>query len=174
MTTSDEFEGVPDDAILAGIAESVAFDQVLDVVGQPSDAERVGLYLATRLDEASPQAVMAWEDAASVQIAHVVARELGVHVVKAFDEEGLVAWEGPLSDARRIVVVADAFRDETSVNAMLELAMQKQISIAGAGAATKLGSDAERALEKSGVVLVHIGSAVDVGPAEADEANERE
>jgi hypothetical protein len=46
-----------------------------------------------------------------VVLGHVVGRELGIAVVRAWDADGLVDHSAGLPDAPRVALVADAIRD---------------------------------------------------------------
>lgn len=87
----------------------------------PPGAEELASELARRLGDAGPTAVVIWEDPEDVVLGHVVARELGLTVVRAFDADGLVGQRGALPEASRVALVVDAVRDPRIVLAVSQL-----------------------------------------------------
>jgi hypothetical protein len=92
-------------------------------LADPGGAEQLGAALAGRLRDAKPAAIVVWEDPEDVVLGHVVGRELGIPVVRAYDADGLVGRSPGLPEAARAALVADAIRDPRVVlaaRAMLE------------------------------------------------------
>ena len=90
------------------------YNGVLD----PAGVETLGQRLAKQLLPLQVNAVLVWEDIEDLVLAHVVARELGVAVVRAFDDGGLVRSEGVIEPGNNVVVLSDTFRDGTVVRAL--------------------------------------------------------
>lgn len=91
-------------------------------MADPAGAEELGSELAARLRDRAPDAVVVWEDPEDVVLGHVVARELGISMVRAYDADGLVGTNGNLPPDPRIALVADAVRDPRVVRAARALA----------------------------------------------------
>ena len=91
-------------------------------MADPAAAEELAGELARRLRAATPSAVVVWEDPEDVVLGHVVGRELGLPVVRAYDADGLVGHTAGLPAAPRIALVADAVRDPRVVLAARALA----------------------------------------------------
>jgi hypothetical protein len=100
-------------------------------LADPDGAEELGGMLADRIRELAPAAVLIWEDPEDVVLGHVVGRELGLPVVRAFDADGLVGHSAGLPDAPRVVLVADAVRDASVVRAAQGLAAQQGGALIG-------------------------------------------
>ena len=67
--------------------------------------------------------MVVWEDVEDVVLGHVVARRLGVPVLRTFNADGLVGHSGPLPSGVRAILVADSLRDPLApraVRALLE------------------------------------------------------
>jgi adenine/guanine phosphoribosyltransferase-like PRPP-binding protein len=94
-------------------------------LADPDGAEELGRELATRIRELAPAAIVIWEEPEDVVLGHVVGRELGVPVVRAFDADGLVGHSAGLPDAPQVVLVSDAIRDGRVVRAAQALAEQQ-------------------------------------------------
>lgn len=84
-------------------------------LADPAGAEELGVLLADRLRAPGPTAIVVWEDPEDVVLGHVVARELGLPVVRAYDADGLVGHSAGLPDRPRVALVADAIRDPRAV-----------------------------------------------------------
>jgi adenine/guanine phosphoribosyltransferase-like PRPP-binding protein len=100
-------------------------------LADPEGAETLGRELATRIRELGPAAVIIWEEPEDVVLGHVVGRELGLPVVRAFDADGLVGHSAGLPDAPRAVLVSDAIRDARVVRAAQALAEQQGGALVG-------------------------------------------
>jgi adenine/guanine phosphoribosyltransferase-like PRPP-binding protein len=88
-------------------------------------AEALGRELAERVRELAPGAIVIWEEPEDVVLGHVVGRELGLPVVRAFDADGLVGHSAGLPESPRAVLVTDAVRDGRVVRAAQALAEQQ-------------------------------------------------
>jgi adenine/guanine phosphoribosyltransferase-like PRPP-binding protein len=94
-------------------------------LADPPGAEELGRELAARIRDLGPAAIVIWEEPEDVVLGHVVGRELGLPVVRAFDADGLVGHSAGLPDAARVVLVTDAVRDGRVVRAAEALAQQQ-------------------------------------------------
>lgn len=102
-------------------------------MADPAAAEELAGELARRLRAATPSAVVVWEDPEDVVLGHVVGRELGLPVVRAYDADGLVGHTAGLPAAPRIALVADAVRDPRVVLAARALADREGGSLVATG-----------------------------------------
>lgn len=91
-------------------------------MADPAGAEELAGELAARLRELTPSVIVVWEDAEDVVLGHVVARELGVRMVRAYDADGLVGTNSDLPSGARVAFVADAVRDPRVILAARALA----------------------------------------------------
>jgi adenine/guanine phosphoribosyltransferase-like PRPP-binding protein len=94
-------------------------------LADPDGAEELGRALASRVRELAPAAIVIWEEPEDVVLGHVVGRELGLPVVRAFDADGLVGHSSGLPASPRVVLVTDAVRDGRVVRAAQALAEQQ-------------------------------------------------
>ena len=100
-------------------------------LADPDGAEELARELASRARVLAPAAVVIWEEPEDVVLGHVVGRELGLPVVRAFDADGLVGHSAGLPDAPRLVLVSDAIRDGRVVRAAQALAAQQGGALVG-------------------------------------------
>lgn len=105
-----------------GVVETGGRLPKYDGLADPAGAEELACDLAQRLREAAPNAIVVWEDPEDVVLGHVVGRELGLPVVRAYDADGLVGHSAGLPTAPRIALVADAIRDPRVVRAARAMA----------------------------------------------------
>lgn len=95
-----------------------SFSALLD----PEATEELGALLADRLREYQPTQVMTW-DLNDEALAFVVARELGITGVRAFDDMGIARVEGPaLGPEGRTAIISTAIRVASNARAMKALA----------------------------------------------------
>lgn len=97
----------------------------------PRGAEELGRELAGRIRPLGPTAIVIWEDPEDVVLGHIVGRELGLPVVRAFDADGLVGHSAGLQGATGLVLVTDAVRDGRVVRAAQALAEQQGGALIG-------------------------------------------
>lgn len=102
-------------------------------LADPAGAEELGGLLAGRLRDVAPTAVVVWEDPEDVVLGHVVGRELGVPVVRAYDADGLVGHSAGLPGSPRVALVADAIRDPRAILAARALCDREGGSLAATG-----------------------------------------
>ena len=94
-----------------------AYSSLLD----PPGAETLGRRLADALRAYQPTRVVVWEDIENSVLAHIVARQLGVTALRIIDASGVLDYDGAFGDDDRVVIVADAFRNDFPINAMRAL-----------------------------------------------------
>jgi len=87
-------------------------------LADPDGAEQLGQELASRLARTRPDVLLVWEDVEDVVLGYVVARVLGVTMVRAYDAEGIVACSGEIGRNARAVAVTDSVRDPTVMRAL--------------------------------------------------------
>ncbi|MPZ87421.1 MAG: hypothetical protein GEU81_04970 [Nitriliruptorales bacterium] len=104
---------------------------IYDGLRDPAGAEELATELAERVADLQPTLVMLWEPPEDVLLGHILARELGIRAVRCFDADGLVSCAGDVGAGERVLVVADAFRDEHSLQAMVSLVAQRGSSVVG-------------------------------------------
>jgi adenine/guanine phosphoribosyltransferase-like PRPP-binding protein len=104
-----------------------AYNALLD----PPGVEELGIELAARVRKSGPSVVLIWERPEDVALAHVVGRELGVSVVRAYDADGLVGHGPGIEPGSRVLLVADAIRDGHIVRAARALAEQLEGTLVG-------------------------------------------
>jgi hypothetical protein len=75
--------------------------------------------------------VIAWEDPEDAVLAHVVARELGVRALRAWNADGLVDQSSALNADDRAVLVLDALRDPAAVRAVRGIVERDGAQLAG-------------------------------------------
>ena len=105
-----------------GVVETGGRLPKYDGLADSAGAEELAGDLAQRLREAAPNAIVIWEDPEDVVLGHVVGRELGLPVIRAYDADGLVGHSAGLPMAPRIALVADAIRDPRVVLAARAMA----------------------------------------------------
>src|SRR5690606_7537298 len=72
--------------------------------------ERVGALLAERLTDRAVDVVLSWDESEDTVLAHIVARELGVHTVQVFNQGGILFLTSDISSGEKVLLVSDAFR----------------------------------------------------------------
>jgi hypothetical protein len=87
-------------------------------LSDPAGAEQLGQALGSRLARTRPDVLLVWEDVEDVVLGYVVARVLGVTVVRTYDAEGIVACSGEIGRGARAVAVTDSVRDPTVMRAL--------------------------------------------------------
>jgi hypothetical protein len=100
----------------------------------PEGAERLGKAIAERARHLDPKVIVVWEETEDAVLAHIVARELDVRAVRTWNEEGLVAHTGPLHEADRALILADAFRDVVPLRAIKAFVEQQGGEVVGVAA----------------------------------------
>lgn len=128
-------------------------------LADPPGAEELASALARRLAGPRPTAIVVWEDPEDVVLGHVVARELGLSVVRAFDADGLVGQRGVLPEAARVALVSDAVRDPRVVLAVSQLVERAGGRLVATGVLVET-PELRASVERAGDIVA-IGQAVE-------------
>jgi adenine/guanine phosphoribosyltransferase-like PRPP-binding protein len=91
-------------------------------LADPAGAEDLARALADRLRSLDVTAIVVWEDPEDVVLGHVIGRELGLPVVRAYDADGLIGHSSGMPEHPRVALVTDAVRDQRVVLAARALA----------------------------------------------------
>jgi len=83
----------------------------------PAGAEKLGKALAALTRGVAPTLVVVWEEVEDVVLGHIVARELGVPLIRIYNAEGLAASSSPIPDGAAGLLVSDVLRDTRPVRA---------------------------------------------------------
>lgn len=81
----------------------------------PVRTETVGATLAAAMAGIDVSTVVCWDSSEDAMLAHVVARELGAHLVLAVEIEGIVSLLHPLAEDARVALVAEEFPARTGL-----------------------------------------------------------
>lgn len=100
----------------AGPPGAPAFD-----VSDPASTEALGRWLAAQVGEQPLDAVLVQDDLPSLVLGHVVARELGVGLIYAFDDGGLLQASGAIGPGSGVGLVSGEPLEDTSVRAAASL-----------------------------------------------------
>lgn len=153
MSTTDTSTPGPttsgDSAVTAALARLRGGDEPVNVLADPAAAEAVGSWLAANAGASDVQVVVVWDAPGPAVLGHIVARELGARVVRAYEIEGLVELEDEVGSGQRAVALADHFPTPNSVNALVGVARNGGLDVVALLAA--VGS---RALGAAGVPVV--------------------
>ncbi len=123
--------GVPGDDLDARPSNQIgSFSSLCD----PQGAEALGRDMAEAFGVHRPTLVVVWEDIENNVLAYIVARALGVKALRVIDASGVLDYEGAFGSDDRVVIVADAFRSEFSINAMRALTEQHGARLVAFGA----------------------------------------
>jgi hypothetical protein len=87
----------------------------------PAGLEQLGVAIARATEAAEPTTVLVWDGVEDRVVGHVVARELGALVVRAMTAGGVLDYDGQFGPADRVVLVADAYRNQQDLEAMQAL-----------------------------------------------------
>ncbi len=79
--------------------------------------EKLGRELAKRVNGQRATVVIVGESTEDAVLGHIVGRELGVPVVRIYDEEGLARPSSPIPSGAKGVLVSDAPSDRQLVDA---------------------------------------------------------
>jgi hypothetical protein len=120
----------------------------------PRGVELLGEELAVRARDLGASVVLIWERPEDVALAHVVGRELGVPVVRAYDADGLVGHGPGIEAGSRVLLVADAIRDGYVVRAAHALAGQLSGRLVGTAVLIETPALAEVANEAGPVMAL--------------------
>jgi hypothetical protein len=98
----------------------------------PAGTERLGKWIAERSNPMRPNVVLVWNDPDTSVLAHIVCRELGIRWVCAYDEGGLIESRGRIEPGERVLLLADAFRNDEDIKALVALSSMQGGTIVGA------------------------------------------
>lgn len=122
----------------------------------PDGAERLGSALAEQCRSYAPTGLLTWEEPHDLVLAHIVARTLGIGAVRAYNQDGLVAFQGTFAPTGRVLLVADTYRSAESVRALCSLAGQQGQQVVGAAALRDIGGPGHAELDQQDVPLVAV------------------
>lgn len=113
------------DSALAALEEVGAGE--LSIVNDPAATDTAGRALAAAVSEEAGAAdvLAAWDDPGSAVLAHVVAREMGIRVVRASDVEGILELDTHLPAGKTVVLLADVFRSEGALTGLASLVLHR-------------------------------------------------
>jgi len=77
----------------------------------PIGTEKLGRRLAKLVDEPPPSVILVGDTTEDAVLGHIVGRELGVPVIRIYDEEGLARAAAPIPNGARGVLVSDTMSD---------------------------------------------------------------
>jgi len=119
----------------AGSVRPSKYSALLD----PAGAEKLGIALAAVARDIAPSLVVIWEDVEDLVLGHIVARELGLPLVRIYNAEGLAASSSPIPAKASALLVSDAMPDAGPVRTAE--ALLKQAGGQLLAAALLVGSD---------------------------------
>lgn len=90
--------------------------------------------LAALLQARNPNRVLVWEPLEDMLLGFMVGREMDCPVTRIVESEGLLHVVGNLNQGDRVAVVADAFRSQEELNALLQVAKNNQAVVVGLAA----------------------------------------
>jgi adenine/guanine phosphoribosyltransferase-like PRPP-binding protein len=105
----------------AGAVRQMVLETKYSGLSDPAGVEELGRELASRLARTRPEVLLVWQDVEDLVLGYVVARALGVTMVRAYDAEGIVACSGEIGNNVRAVAVTDTVRDPTVMRALRSL-----------------------------------------------------
>lgn len=73
----------------------------------PASAEKLGIELARRVDGKRLSVVLVSQTTEDAVLGHIVGRELGVPVIRIYDEEGLATSSLPIPSGAKAVLVSE-------------------------------------------------------------------
>lgn len=105
----------------------------VDIFADLEATEIVGGWLAGELQTrcADLDVIVIWYEPASAVLAYLVARKLGLRVVRACEVEGLVELIDSPTGAQRAVALSDQFATANSVNALVGVARHAGLDVVG-------------------------------------------
>lgn len=105
--------------------------EAVNVLADAAATETVGRRLAQQVRDAHPdvEVLVVWDAPGPSVLAHVVARELGAHVVRAYEIEGLVELADSADAGQPALALGDHFPTENSVNALVGVARSSGLRV---------------------------------------------
>jgi hypothetical protein len=130
-------------------------NETINVLRNARATENLGTWLAEQVQRSHGDVddVVVWDAPGSAVLAHVVSRELGARVVRAYEIEGLVELADSTDVGRRTLALADHFPTENSVNALVGVARNAGLDVVAVAAAVS-----SAALSSAGLPIVVAGS----------------
>ena len=134
------------------------YDPLLD----PGGAETLGHLLAEAARSGNANTVLVWSEAADAVLGFIVARRLGVPVVRLVDDDGLLEVHGEIVPSTRAALVTDVARRDRVATAIAAVTRQGgELVIAGALVA-----------DRDPAPAVPIAALVEIDPTEGDDASD--
>lgn len=101
------------------------------VLADPAATELAATELAAHAAQLDPACLVIWDEPQSAVPAHVVGRELGCGVVRAYEHEGLVVLIDPVARDARALVLAASFETTQSLQALIGVAVNRGLNVVG-------------------------------------------
>ena len=95
-----------------------------DGLADPAGAEKLGIELAKLLGDVHASLVLVWDNVEDAVLGHIIGRQLGVPVIRTYDEEGLAVSAVPIPAGAQGILVSDALRDGQVIKATTALLRQ--------------------------------------------------
>lgn len=134
------------------------YGPTLNTQASPAAVEIIGRALAEVCRDHRPQRVAVWNTSDDAVLAHIVARELGVPVIRAAEVEGIVFFQPAASPGTRIAVIATAWEPRRLQTILsLSASTDSEVVVAAAVVATATLQEAHA------VPTVSLVSGADVG-----------
>lgn len=102
------------------VVTTAHYDPLLD----PEGAEALGVRLADEVQGRGANAIVVWSGTTDAVLGFIVARRLGLPVVRFVDDDGLLEIHGAFPPTPRVALVTDAARDEQIVGAKAAVTRQ--------------------------------------------------
>lgn len=109
-------------------------------VSDPAATEALGRSLAARLCSDEVDVVLVENEVPSLVLGHVVARELGVRLVFAFDDGGLLDASSPIPSGSRVVLLNEGDATSSAVRSVVSWLERKGAVLADTLAPSAGGS----------------------------------
>jgi hypothetical protein len=126
----------PDSQAIADAVSQLDPNRVLELntSRSPDSVETLGVALAQALRSYQPSALVTWNSTDNGVLAHVVARELHVAVVAAYEDLGLLSLDRDLPSEGVVAVIAGMWRTPRELSALRELVRNQGATVAVAAA----------------------------------------
>ena len=83
----------------------------------PAGTEKLGIELARLVDGKRPSVVLISQTVEDAVLGHIVGRELGIPVIRIYDEEGLATSSSPIPSEAKAVLVSEAATEGQLIDA---------------------------------------------------------
>jgi adenine/guanine phosphoribosyltransferase-like PRPP-binding protein len=124
----------------------------LNTSRSPDAVETLGVALARALRPYQPTALVTWNSTDNGVLAHVVARELHVAVVAAYEDLGLLSLDRDLPSEGVVAVIAGMWRTPRELSALRELVRNQGATVAVAAAV--IDTESLRTTEATGLPTI--------------------